>query len=193
MTSSRARRALEDHRRRYQGVPLPKKSRSLATTRVPTGSTIGIDSAIVLNRASAQDLSRGCFQKRRCLGVADAPSFHLRYSKSSMQLQAKIKNAKVALQYHPKLQSSWPPQPGGAFAPGTAFPLDGSDVLERVFYYAPVGHAKANVSLKTAYRGRHHTRDLLIDDPDFAQRLASTLREGVGQTIADIGKLEIEY
>ena len=90
-------------------------------------------------------------------------------------------------------QDIWPPEPGGAFAPGTVFPIAGSDVLERVFYYAPVGQARANVSLKTIYNGQYHTRDLLIDDSNLAERLASFLREQVGRTIADIGKLEIDF
>jgi hypothetical protein len=110
-----------------------------------------------------------------------------------MQLQTKVERAKVALQYHPKLRDVWPPEPGGAFAPGASFPIDGSDVLERVFFYAPVRQAKANVSLKTVYKGQYHTRDLLIDDANFAERLASFLREQVGRTIADIGKLEVDY
>ena len=110
-----------------------------------------------------------------------------------MHLQAKVEQAKVALQYHPKLRGFWPPEPGGAFAPGAEFPIDGADVLERVFFYAPVGQAKANVSMKTVYKGQYHTRDLLIDDANFAERLASFLREQVGRTIADIGKLEINF
>jgi len=110
-----------------------------------------------------------------------------------MQLQTKVERAKVALQYHPKLRNIWPPDPGGAFAPGAAIPIDGSDVLERVFYYAPVAQAKANVSLKTVYKGQYHTRDLLIDDANFAERLALYLREQVGRTIADLGKLEIDF
>jgi hypothetical protein len=110
-----------------------------------------------------------------------------------MQLQTKVERAKVALQYHPKLRNIWPPDPGGAFAPGTTIPIDGSDVLERVFYYAPVGQAKANLSLKTVYQRQYHTRDLLIDDANFAERLASFLREQVGRTISDLGKLEIDF
>ena len=110
-----------------------------------------------------------------------------------MRLETKVERTKVALQYHPKLRDIWPPEPGGAFAPGAAFPIDGSDVLERVFYYAPVGQAKANVSLKTVYSGQYHTRDLLINDANFAERLASFLREQVGRTIADLGKREIDF
>jgi hypothetical protein len=131
--------------------------------------------------------------KAPVLDVEDAPSFHFRYSNSSMHLQTKLARAKVALQYHPKLRDLWPPEPGGTFAPGAAFPIDLSDVLEQVFYYAPVGQAKANVSLKTLYKGQYHTRDLLIDEVNFAERLAAFLREKTGRTIADVGKLEIDF
>lgn len=110
-----------------------------------------------------------------------------------MQLQAKAEHANVALRYHPKLSTFWPPQPGGVFGSDTVFPTDGSDILERVFYYAPVGDAKANVSMKTVYKGQYHTRDLLIDDANFAERLVSFLREQVGRTIADIGTTEINF
>src|SRR5580704_9750134 len=123
------------------------------------------------------------------LTVEDAPSFYLRYSKPLMQLQTKISSSKVTLQSHPKLRGIWPPEPGGGYAPSLVIPLGGVDVLERVFYYAPVGHAKANVSLKTVYQGHYHTRDLLIDDAGFAERLASFLRDKVGRTIADLGTL----
>jgi len=111
-----------------------------------------------------------------------------------MQLQTKVgSNKKIALLYHPKLRGMWPPEPGGAFTAGSASPIGGADVLESVFYYAPVGHAKANVSLKTIYQGQYHTRDLLIDDSDFAERLASFLRDKAGQTVADLGNLEIDF
>jgi len=100
---------------------------------------------------------------------------------------------RVPLRLHPKLREIWPPDPGGAFGPGTEFPLQGQDVLKQVFYYAPVSHAKANLSLKTFYKGNYHTRDLLLDDADFAQRLASRLRHEIGRTIADLGQLELDF
>ncbi len=100
---------------------------------------------------------------------------------------------RVQLRLHPRLRGLWPPEPGGGFAPGAEFPIGGEDVLEHVFYYAPVGQAKADVSLKTSYKGHHHTRDLLLDDPDFAQSLTSRLRKETGRTIAELGELELEF
>jgi hypothetical protein len=99
----------------------------------------------------------------------------------------------VELRLHPKLRDVWPPEPGGAFGPGTEFPLGGQDVLEQVFYYAPVADTKANVSLKTFYKGQYHTRDLLLRDVDFAEKLASRLRTEIGRTIADLGQIELDF
>ena len=99
----------------------------------------------------------------------------------------------VQLRLHPRLRDLWPPEPGGGFAPGAEFPTGGQDALEQVFYYAPVGKAKANVSLKTIYKGQYHTRDLLLDDVEFAQKLVSRLRRETGRTIADIGAIELEF
>jgi len=97
------------------------------------------------------------------------------------------------LRLHPKLAGMWPPEPGGAFSRGSAFPLAGEDILEQVFYYAPVGHAKANISLKTNFHGGYHTRDLLLDDDSFAQRLATRLRQEIGQTIEAIGQVQLDF
>src|SRR5664279_3213058 len=103
-----------------------------------------------------------------------------------MPHQAKFDRPKISLQDHPKLRNQWPPDAGGAFRPGDAFMLGTDDVLERVFYYAPVGNAKADVSLKTSYQGRHQSRDILLEDAEFAQRLASFLRDKVGQKISEL-------
>jgi hypothetical protein len=101
--------------------------------------------------------------------------------------------SRVPLRLHPKVRDIWPPDPGGAFAIGTELPLDGQDVLEQVFYYAPVSHAKANVSLKTLYKDHYHTRDILLDDAQFAQSLASRLRQEIGLTINELGQVELDF
>lgn len=99
----------------------------------------------------------------------------------------------IELRQHPKLAGLWPPEPGGAFPKGAKFPLAGEDVLKQVFYYAPVGTAKANISLKTYYEGGFHTRDLLLDDEIFAQRLTTRLREKIGRTIEEIGRIQLDF
>jgi hypothetical protein len=99
----------------------------------------------------------------------------------------------VELRFHPKLQEIWPPEPGGAFAPGTSFPQGGEDVLQQVFYYAPVTPAKANVSLKTVFQGHPHTRHLFLQDAEFAQALAVRLRQEIGRTIQEIGGIKIDF
>src|SRR5262249_7566627 len=99
----------------------------------------------------------------------------------------------IELRLHPKLRGLWPPEPGGAFPRGSTFPLAGEDILEQVFYYAPVGDAKVNISLKTNFRGGYHTRDLLLDDESFAQKLATRLRQEIGHTIDAIGRVQLDF
>jgi len=100
---------------------------------------------------------------------------------------------RVQLRLHPKLRDMWPPEPGGAYQKGGRVPLDLKDVLTQVFYFAPVERAKADVSLKTSYEGAYHTRDILLDDPNFARILADRLRKEIGKTIEQIGQLEVDF
>jgi len=99
---------------------------------------------------------------------------------------------KVILRNHPQLRDQWPTEPGGAFRPGYRSPEGGIDILEQVLYYAPVANAKANVALLTKYEGQQFTRDLLFDDPAFASRFVSWLRQHIGRTIHEIGELDID-
>lgn len=101
--------------------------------------------------------------------------------------------ANIPVHKHPLLRDQWPPDPGGAFNKSYVAPLDGLDVLEQVYYYAPVGDEKANVALLTRYGGHQHTRDILLSDPAFASKLASWLRQHIGKTIQQIGNLEINF
>ena len=94
---------------------------------------------------------------------------------------------------HPKLRDTWPPEPGGAFRSSYRLPEGGADVLEQVLYYSPVTNAKANIALRTRFEGHEYTRDILLDDPLFATRLASWLRRHVGSTIQEIGNLEVDF
>lgn len=114
----------------------------------------------------------------------------LRYS---MVVPTTMSQLRVALRDHPKLRQLWPPDASGAFSRGHKIPSNNEDVLDRVFFFAPVSHAKANVSLQTLYDGQRHKRDLLLDDPDFAQRLATFLRDKVGMTIQDLGGVEVDF
>lgn len=98
----------------------------------------------------------------------------------------------MIVRQHPKLRDLWPPEPGGAFAPSLRTPEGGADILQQVFYYAPVGRAKADVALLTKFEGRSFTRDLLLDDAEFAGRFGNWLRARVGHSIREIGEMPIE-
>jgi hypothetical protein len=101
-------------------------------------------------------------------------------------------HAVFTVRTHPKLRDVWPGEPGGAYQKGTAAPLAGEDILREVFYYAPVAGAKPNVTLSTDYSGAKHSRDMLIEDADFASRFVGWLRRHEGQSIATIGDLPLE-
>jgi hypothetical protein len=126
--------------------------------------------------------------------MSDAPSFHFwRKEKSVMSGQASVgRHAVFSVQTHPKLREVWPGEPGGAIPKGATVPVGGEDILRAVFYYAPVAGAKSNVALSTEYHGTKHSRDMLIEDADFATRFAGWLRKHEGQSIATIGSLQLE-
>lgn len=92
---------------------------------------------------------------------------------------------------HPKLRDVWPGEPGGAYHGGAQIPMGEEDILREVFYYAPIAGAKPNVTLSTEYRGTKHSRDMLIEDAEFASRFAGWLRRQEGQSIATIGNLPL--
>jgi hypothetical protein len=97
----------------------------------------------------------------------------------------------MIVRYHPKLRDVWPPEPGGAYQRGFRTPEGGKDILEQVFYYAPVAESKADIALRTRYEGHEFTRDLLLEDPVFAGQLSSWLRQHTGRSIQEIGDLEL--
>jgi hypothetical protein len=99
----------------------------------------------------------------------------------------------MELRNHPKLRDQWPPQPGGAFAKDFEVPLAGEDILQDVFYYAPVADAAADIALKTNFKGQLLTRDLLLSDSRFAEQLVVRLKQNIGKTIADIAEIPLEF
>jgi hypothetical protein len=99
----------------------------------------------------------------------------------------------MELRQHPEVRDQWPPEAGGAFGKGFESPRGGEDVLEGVFYYAPVANAKADIALRTVFKGRVLTRDLLVTDAKFAEKLASRLKEHVGKSIAELAEIPIEF
>lgn len=99
----------------------------------------------------------------------------------------------IELRYHPKLRGIWPPEPAGAHGRGAQFPLKGEDILTSVYYYAPIGGANAKLSLTTRFGQAKQMRDLLLEDPLFAERLAARLRSELGRTIDEIGRIQLSF
>jgi hypothetical protein len=67
------------------------------------------------------------------------------------------------------------------------------DTVERLFYYPATGRWPANIVLKTKYDGRYYARDIFLDDPIFAERLAQHLKKTIGQTISEVGEIDLEF
>lgn len=63
--------------------------------------------------------------------------------------------------------------------------------LEAVYLYPGGGRWQPNVTLKTSYAGRIYARDIFLEDGRFAERLALLFKRHVGQTVAELGDLEI--
>lgn len=102
----------------------------------------------------------------------------------------------MELRFHPKLRTHWPPESGGAIGRGVELlpTTEKEDRLQAVFYYAPVERAAADVVLKTIWRGHAYTRDILLHDEAFAERLARFLKQTqIGRTIGEIERAEIDF
>ena len=56
-----------------------------------------------------------------------------------------------------------------------------------------MANAEADIALKTVFKGHEFTRDLLLSDARFAEKLASRLKEHVGKTIAELADIPIEF
>lgn len=97
----------------------------------------------------------------------------------------------MKLRDHPKLKNQWPPEPGGAYA--GEVPAGGSDILEEVFYYKPAIGALADIALRTTWKGQTHTRDVLLHDIEFAEKLNEFLNRQVGRTVAAIGDADCGF
>jgi hypothetical protein len=99
----------------------------------------------------------------------------------------------MKLREHPKIRDQWPPEVGGPVGRGYQSPQGGEDLLQDVFYYAPVANAKANVALKTVHKGQTFSRDLLFGDSTFAERLVGTLKTQIGKRISEIAEVNLDF
>jgi len=92
---------------------------------------------------------------------------------------------------HPSLHEQWPPVPQSARGPDTLVGHPDPDILQAVYFYPGGGRWEPNVTLKTRYAGRTYARDIFLQDGRFAERLALLFKRHIGQTVAELGDLEI--
>ena len=83
---------------------------------------------------------------------------------------------------------AWPPQPGGAFTPGQAFPVDEKVMITRVF---PA--LDEFVTFTCEFRGKQHSYDLQTSDNGMAKELSRLLERHVGKTLEKFGEFRLDY
>ncbi len=91
---------------------------------------------------------------------------------------------------HLTLREQWPPAPQSP-ARGSDTLVGHPDILEAVYFYPGGGRWQSNVTLKTKYADRTYARDIFLQDGRFAERLAVPFKRHVGQTVAELGDLEV--
>ena len=92
---------------------------------------------------------------------------------------------------HLTLREQWPPAPQSAWGFDTL--LGHPDILEAVYFYPGGGRWEPNVTLKTKYADRTYARDIFLQDERFAERLLVLFKRHIGQTVAELGDLEIGF
>jgi len=92
---------------------------------------------------------------------------------------------------HSTLHHQWPPAPQSAPGPDTL--VGHPDILQAVYFYPGGGRWEPNVTLKTRYAGRTYARDIFLQDGRFAERLALLFKQHIGQTVVELGDLEIGF
>ena len=94
---------------------------------------------------------------------------------------------------HLTLNEQWPPVPQSAVIDSDKSLVGHPDILEAVYFYPGGGRWESNVILKTKYAGRAYARDIFLQDGKFAERLALLFKRHIGQTVAELGDLEIRF
>lgn len=84
--------------------------------------------------------------------------------------------------------NAWPPQPGGAFTPYQAFPVDEKVLVTEVF---PV--VNQFVTFTCEFQGSQHTYDLQTADAETAKEFARLLKRHVGKTLEKFGEFRLDY
>jgi len=93
---------------------------------------------------------------------------------------------------HLTLREQWPPAPQSPARDSDTL-VGHPDILEAVYFYPGGGRWEPNVTLKTRYAGQTYARDIFLQDGRFAERLALLFKQHVGQTVAELGDVEIGF
>jgi hypothetical protein len=101
------------------------------------------------------------------------------------------------LRKHPKMtwkgSPSWPSQWGGATGPGarTRLAVGEVGILKSVERVPASSGLPAQLDLEIEYDQGIHTGAILVDDPDFLDLIYQTLEGCIGQSISEIGSLDL--
>ena len=102
-----------------------------------------------------------------------------------------MEGAVTALRKHPKV--NWPPQWNGSCGPDARFPTAEEGVLKKVQYLTVDPTACARVHMWIEHDGHEFWSFFPSDDPILLSRLHARLKRCVGQSIRDIGSLDIDF
>jgi hypothetical protein len=90
---------------------------------------------------------------------------------------------------HPKI-IDWPPQPGGTLAAAERPQAESQPILKEVHINSVVDRS---VPLSCEFRRNLFTYDVLTKDGAFARRLATEFSKHLGDTLEQLGNLDIDF
>lgn len=94
----------------------------------------------------------------------------------------------MRLREHPNLLYKWPP----AWAGSGQCPRGGEGILQKVQYLQATQNSPDRIRLVVEYKGDTSSGVIAVDDNEFLQSLYQELQGCIGQSIHEIGDLEID-
>jgi hypothetical protein len=82
---------------------------------------------------------------------------------------------------------NWPPEPGGAHDPDARFPAGGEGRVDEIF---PV--QENGVPMRGDFNGRSHSSDYHAPSEIVAVLVHKIVAQNLGNTVRELGELEIE-
>ena len=96
----------------------------------------------------------------------------------------------MLLRNHPKLEHQWPPIWGGFYGPGDKLPF-GEDPERLVS--VEESREKGTITLEAEYEHREFIAVMTIKDSNFRSRLVEVLQENIGNSIKEIGSMDLPF